>query len=327
MSRWFDAFLRAAVARVHPAVREWLGDARIERNCREELAGVFDEMARPAEGGASAPAVIELAGPFAGHAAIVRRKMRLKNMTDSVGRLSGMREALFAAVLHTTFDIDEPGALAALLRMTPERVAGAEDVRVFRPSGRTIDFETLASAADVMPSRIEHGRRLLAAPVEEIAALPDPPNMERVTVKPVRDMSFYEEYEHRYRSLPEERPEIAPHIPIESRNAVARYLFQGLLFHIVVDGVRAGVMAADRALLAGMHGYRVQEKFIYPEFRGKGLAAAAQRRFIQALDASDDAILFGYIHPRNVWSLKAAAHDGRVDVGGQHFIGAAGNRP
>ena len=84
------------------------------------------------------------------------------------------------------------------------------------------------------------------------------------------------------------------------------------------------VRAAKRDTLAGMHGYRVFEKFLYPEFRGKGLAAAMQRRFAERIPSGDDECFFGFIHHENVWSLKAALHDGRVGILSGYIFTAPG---
>ena len=117
---------------------------------------------------------------------------------------------------------------------------------------------------------------------------------------------------------------VSPEIPVEPYDDMAEYLRAGLLFHIMVDARRAGVMAALPTLMAGLHGFQVHEKFIYPDVRGHGFASAMQRRFVDALDPSDGRILFGFIHPKNVWSLKAAQRDGRVDVGGYTFAALRG---
>ena len=170
------------------------------------------------------------------------------------------------------------------------------------------------------PGALIENRRLLAAPVAEICALPAPERYGRVAAVRAHDLEFYPEYERAYTGMLGERCDLAPEIPIESRADMAGYLAEGLLFHILIDERPGGVFAARRSVFAGMHGYQVWEKFLYPEARGRGFAAAAQRRFIEALDPGDSAVLFGFIHPRNVWSLRAAAHDGRVDVGGYTFV-------
>lgn len=290
-----DRFLPGARARVHALVRRWLPAARVEANVRAE---VLHSLGRSG-GGAR---VVQMEGALSGHEALVTTRRKGPAQGD---RAPGVA---FLSVDETSFEAGAPDTLDALRRAvataSPES-AGAE-IRVYLRTG---------AMPGPAPAWFAPYKRLFGAPLAEITGRPLPARHALVSVAPAEDLSFYAEYAAHYAAVHAERPELAPEIPVESREDMATYLAQGLLFFVIVGGRCAGVMAARRDTLAGMHGYRVLEKFLYPEFRGRGYAAAAQRCFAEALPAADGAWLFGFIHPANVWSIRAAHHDGRVEVG------------
>ncbi|TVQ32044.1 MAG: hypothetical protein EA376_06890 [Phycisphaeraceae bacterium] len=309
-------FLTDEASDIHPAVRGWLPEERIRANRRAEI-----EHDLSAERGLE---LVELDGDFAGHAAIAhpftRQLPATSETSPTPGAALSLADSHCVTVEHRTFPLTTGDAVRALRDAMRARFSDCLEMRVYRRSGAGRDIEALAHEAGLPPGAVAHGRRLLAAPVASIQALPDPERIERVEAKPAENIDFYDEYAAHYLQARHERPEIAHAIPVESREAMRGYLAEGLLFRVLIDGRMGGVMAGKRTHFAGMHGYIVQEKFLYPEYRGQRLASAAQRRFVRALDASDQQLLFGFIHPRNVWSLKAAAKDGRVDVGGYSFF-------
>jgi L-amino acid N-acyltransferase YncA len=139
-------------------------------------------------------------------------------------------------------------------------------------------------------------------------------------MQPADDLSFYDEYASLYAAMHRERPALASEVPVEPFDKMRVYLEQKTLFHVIIDGERAGVMAALVDRFAGMHGYRILEKFLYPAWRGRGFAPAAQRHFAEALPDTTGEVLYGFIHPDNIWSSRAARHDGREDIGGYFYL-------
>ena len=92
------------------------------------------------------------------------------------------------------------------------------------------------------------------------------------------------------------------------------------LFEVLIEGESAGVIGgfADRSY--GLKGYLVADEILDDEHRGRGFAPAMQRRFIDALRASEDDLVFGTIAVQNAASIRTALRVGRVDVGGWWFV-------
>lgn len=331
MPERLERFLTAAASDAHAVVYQWLSPKRVSANRRAELEPVHARAAAalaanapaaaPAAGDSEgAPCLIELSGDYSGHAIIAVPRVRQLASSWGAGGAVTIETRRYVAVDHRTFALESPALLRALLATLRAAFPGYDEARIYRRSGGATDLESVAADAGVAPGGLIHSRRLLAAPVAAIQALPIPERFDRVAAVRVHNLDFYETYAFHYRRMLADRPDLAPEIPIESRDEMASYLAEGLLFHILIEDHPGGVMAARRTCFAGIHGFQIHEKFIYPAFRGKGYAAAVQRRFIQTLDPSDNAILSGFIHPRNVWSLRAAAHDTRIDVGGYTFL-------
>lgn len=198
--------------------------------------------------------------------------------------------------------------------------AAAREVRLFVPSHGEPDFRELAARADG-PTWVRPGKRLFAMPVSAVQALPPPRSAERVRVERAADLGFYDEYARHYGRWHREAPGLARHVRVEPREALARHLADGLLFLVVIDGRIGGVMACFGDWCErGLWGYRMAEEFLYPDFRGQGLAAAVQRRYIDALDGSGGRAVFGWIHPLNAPSIRTATRVGRIDVGGYFYV-------
>lgn len=320
MTAWRDVFVRTCEAMVHPAVRAWLPAALVRANCEAEIDEALSRVVHPVRPGYR-PRLVELSGALAGHGAIVAERRRQVALFDSSGAYAGLRDSVYADVAHRTFELERPAQLAELLRAARAVFPEAQEIRVTRVTGAP---ELAPMVGEAVGPPVEpnlfHSRRLLAIPLALAQALPDVDDAPRVRAQRAKDLAIYPTYEREYLAMLAGRPELAPDIPIESRDDMAGYLAEGLLFLIRLDGAPAGVMAARRAQTQGMHGYRIWEKFLFGSCRGRGLAVAAQRAFYRGLRLDADSLVFGHIHPRNPASLRAALHDGRVDVSGYSFV-------
>ncbi len=95
---------------------------------------------------------------------------------------------------------------------------------------------------------------------------------------------------------------------------------EGTLFDIEVDGQWAGIMAASRDVDGPLAGHLILEEFLDAPFRGRGLAARAQRCLIDVLPEAPGGLLFGTIDGVNHASMRTALKTGRMDVGGWTFV-------
>lgn len=320
MRAWRGKLVDAAEAMVHPAVRGWLPAESVRAHCEAEVDEALGRVERPVRPDYR-PRLLELTGSLAGHGAIVAERHRKVAEFGPLGAYTGVRDAVYADVAHRTFELERPAQLAELLRAAKGAFPRAQEIRLNRVTGAP---ELSPMVAEIVGPPLEpnlfRSRRLLTIPISRAQTLPDAAGQERVRVRRAGDLSIYPRYEREYLAMLEERPELAPDIPIESPDDMAIYLSEGLLFLVEMDGEVGGVMAARRSVAAGMSGYRIWEKFLFGAHRGRGLAVAAQRAFYRSLDAGESRLVFGHIHPRNPASLKAAMRDGRVDVGGYAFV-------
>lgn len=328
MDSLFEDLITAHMARVHPAVRAWLPAERIESNIRSQIGAVY-------HGAQDAAVACELmsAHPVPG-----------APLDDYRPRLLGPRDAGADGPLLTRVCFPAPGAggapyaeivglgscpstadefrAAASAAVAPFRRLGVAEARLFWPAHAAPDLHQLAATSPEVnkqdePAWIAPSHRLFALPVRTIQALPLPAHAERVRVERAADLGFYELYADYYRRWHAERPDLQTVVRVESPADMRKCLDSALLSLVFVDDRPAGVMASLRAdTAAGAHGYRMVEEFLYPDFRGRALAPAVQRRYIDTLDAPTGEAVLGWIHPTNLPSIKTATRVGRLDLGG-----------
>ncbi len=164
--------------------------------------------------------------------------------------------------------------------------------------------------------------RLLAAPIRRMLERPAPAHLERVRLERPDDLSFRTRYAAIYDDLHAFDPAHAEYASAEDEGSLASYLSDGFLWHVLVDGAWAGIVAAFRDASEGVRGFTVAEIVLERAFRGSGFGPAVQRRLVEALAplaAPDDALL-GTIHTRNSSAIRTALRSGREDIGGYAWV-------
>lgn len=174
-------------------------------------------------------------------------------------------------------------------------VEGAEERAVSGP-GVTTDLLTVAG-------RISDLRRIVP-----------PPRMDRVRLEVAGSASFYDRYVRAYEDVLAGRPDLEGMVLAEPLEEVERYVEEGLLREVYVDGSWAGVVCAAESPFYGADGHEMIEEVLAKRFRGKGLAPALQRHLIETLLGSENAILHGTIDASNEPSLRTAKRVGRAVV-------------
>lgn len=164
---------------------------------------------------------------------------------------------------------------------------------------------------------------LVAGRVASLEGLPEPPaNGFEIQLRPCADPTgmsprYLAAYSAASPALPVAARDSVSPCDIETLRALAN---DGLLVEVLIDGSWAGVVGATREESFGLAGWCMVEEILAPAFRGRGLAAAVQRAFIEALPATDDELVFGTIHAGNTPSLKTALKVGRRSVRLWHFF-------
>ena len=94
---------------------------------------------------------------------------------------------------------------------------------------------------------------------------------------------------------------------------------QGLLQLAFYNEKPLGLIAAERSDFLGTQAIYFNEILIYPEFKGRGLAKAMQRKFISELP-DDFKLVWGTIDAQNFPSLKTAMSNGRKVIRYECFL-------
>lgn len=155
-----------------------------------------------------------------------------------------------------------------------------------------------------------------------LAARPRPDELRLVVAT---DLGFYPRYQRIFTDQVATEPEHALHTRLETREALADLVEQGLVLDVTVDGRWSGVVAVWRAAQRGLRGFEVVELVLDPSVRGRGygrhLSSALAAALLDRPDRrDDDRFLVGTIHADNHPAYRAALAAGRRDVGGEVVV-------
>lgn len=161
---------------------------------------------------------------------------------------------------------------------------------------------------------------VLASPISPLLALPAPPHIERIRIEPDPTLDSYDDYRELYDRLHASSPELAQLVAPEDHTMLAACSQAGGFFRVLVDGRRAGYIAARPGSFRCWKGWEMIDETLTTEFRGCGLAPAMQFAFLRALDQQRAPSIFGTISSRNLPSIMTARRVGREVVETGYFI-------
>ena len=303
-------FLGAALAQVHPKIREWRGSA-VEADLREAQQDTLDSLideAAASEIAAQMPSLALPAQSFKSRLFDIGGKRLIAgiNFKDASGAFP------FIAILGAT---TAPGTLSDWSVLKPALAQAFAD---FRPRA-ILFFHPTHLALDAPTTGIDV--HLLVAPARTMAELPPAVGLARVEVRRTMNVDFYPRYDALYQATYGERPQLRGEVHTETRESLVECLAEGLLFEIFVDGQWAGVVAADRRTVAGVPGIYMVEIVLAKETRGQRLGAAVHQRFAALVaEAEPAALILGTISAHNPWSQCTALRAGRLAIGAWHWI-------
>jgi L-amino acid N-acyltransferase YncA len=160
-------------------------------------------------------------------------------------------------------------------------------------------------------------QRQLVGLLGELRRRPLPPEL-RAVARP--DTAFYDRYRQIFDDDVARDPAHARHTRAETRDDLQGLAEQGLLLDVEVDGVWAGIVAAEPDVRRGVRGATVVELILDHGFRGRGYGKHLSTLLATAVPLPDDQCLMGTIHADNVTSYRSALAAGRVDVGGEIIV-------
>lgn len=148
----------------------------------------------------------------------------------------------------------------------------------------------------------------------DLRARDTPPDL---ATRPRTDTDFYGRYRAIHEAQVTADPRHARHTRCEEEEDLKELSASGLLHDVLVDGVWAGIVAAEPDSRRGVRGVTVVELLLAPQYRGRGLGRHLSLLLAKALPFADDQCLMGTIHADNIPAYRAALAAGRMDVGGE----------
>lgn len=159
----------------------------------------------------------------------------------------------------------------------------------------------------------------LVATASEIKAMKPWSEEVNLVLRVPADDSYYANYELDYKKFHLERPDLKPKVTLNSLDIMETSREQGLLCEVFYQGTRMGLIAAEKSALLGHEGLYFNEIFIETKWKGRGLAKALQRKFVQQY-ARDEDLIWGTIYSSNLPSYQTAIRNGRRAIRFECFV-------
>jgi RimJ/RimL family protein N-acetyltransferase len=308
-------YLGWSIEAIAPRVRSWISEDRLHAASRENIeATIFRD---------SETALREYAEacPCEG-AAPSEYGLREIELSPDLSVLAGIRfrgpdvDFPFVGVFAQSrfLSLEEIDAVVHRLSYEFERFR-PRWVRLWSASGRE-DLRRCEGARGDL--------RVVADWIPDVMGRPRPAGWERVELELDPDARCFEEYVATYDEFFESFPKWRGRLQVEDRESLLECAREGALHCVRVDGEFTGVVAARSGQLRELEGWEMVDELLTEPFRGKKLAPAMQRLFLEQLDLGTNKIVFGTIEEENLASLRTALRVGRVDVGGWVFLPLGG---
>lgn len=145
------------------------------------------------------------------------------------------------------------------------------------------------------------------------------PQENNLSFESVKDDTYYEWYKAGYEKFHAENISLVNRVTLNSRDVMRDSMNDDLLKIVLLNGERIGLIAAERSDFLGHAGIYFNEIFIDEKFKGRGLAKAIQRKFVQEFSKHDD-FIWGTIDHNNIPSYKTAISNNRKAVRIENII-------
>lgn len=140
-----------------------------------------------------------------------------------------------------------------------------------------------------------------------------------ITFGDVTDNSYYPWYESLYKEFHKNNPDLENRVTVNSSGTMESSVKDGLLKYVLRDGAKVGLIAAVRSKFLGHKGIYFNEILLSKEHKGKGLAKAIQRKFLNQYAEPND-FIWGTIDYQNRPSYKTALSNGRRPIRFETFV-------
>ncbi len=182
-----------------------------------------------------------------------------------------------------------------------------EEFKAFKPLCFHMNFP---EGLDITTNNFKIDRYTVMGTIKEIVELKLKPISDEVELVTLNDMHFYDEYNGEYKKLHENSPRLKNEVQVASLESLNNAAKEALLFEIMINGERAGVMAGYIADYFGKKEICILEEILFEAYRGKGLGIYVQKEFARKM-LSRFELMWGQISNLNPSSLKIALKNGR----------------
>ncbi|CAN5710822.1 hypothetical protein BH10BDE1_BH10BDE1_03250 [soil metagenome] len=228
-----------------------------------------------------------------------------------IRHLAGSKDEPFAHFV-VSFVPDESD-LKTLVQFARETFA------MFRPKQISFSVSTATSVIDTLGQNLRASRNHVVGRVADIRKRDHPKFCQSIQLEPLQSTENFGWYDRAYEAFHLAQPELKSWVPITDREDLEACARDGLLFEVKIDGARAGLIAAEKSPLLGLVGAYMTEFLLLAPFKGRGLAPALQRLFVEKLPG-DVELIWGTIDARNFSSMKTAEKVGRVPIRAECFL-------
>lgn len=162
-------------------------------------------------------------------------------------------------------------------------------------------------------------RRYIAGRFSKISKSPLPLGYERITLERMQNAPDNGWYKKAYSDFHTEYPELEQWVPISDSEELQRCADDKLLYQVLVDGNHAGLIGGRNEPLLGSPAVYMTELLLMRPFKGQGLAAALQRKFLDSLESKFE-LVWGTIDAKNKPSTRTALKIGRTPIRTEFFL-------
>ena len=181
-----------------------------------------------------------------------------------------------------------------------------EEFKVFKPHCFHMNFPV----GIAIPADYKIDRYTVMGNIQDVINLPLAKISDHVELMPLKEMSFYEDYVSEYEILYSKSPHLKNEVKIESLESLNDAGKENLLFEILINGQRAGVIAGYTENYFGKKEICILEEVLFETYRGKGFGVYLQKAFaVKMLNRFE--LMWGHISDLNPSSLKTALKNGR----------------
>lgn len=202
--------------------------------------------------------------------------------------------------IHANFEISA-GELSQLAKLVKREFS------IFKP--QALQFH-MPSGLEINAAALEIDRYKIVGSISEIVKDKLPKRTEQVEVIELHSTEFYNDYLNEYQIFHKKVPDLVDEVKAESLEDFQESIDNKLLYQILIDGKKAGIIAGSAFDYYGLKGVCILEEILYDSFKGKGLGVYVQKEFAKKL-INRYQVLWGTISHLNRPSLKTALRNGR----------------